>query len=629
MRDAARAAGILAVVATITVSMPGGTALAHASVADTSLADGSVVDEAPEEITISFDEAVLVTSSSVTLVHVVDGETEVLAAHSADEGSSVVVTMPELADGGYLLRFGVVDPADLHRTVGSISFGIGSAAPPSEPGRQLAVPLWSSVARALGDGGLLLGVGCATMLIIGGLGLSLVDRRRIIRWSVAAAVAQVTAWVFILLIECSTIGWTSVSWSSVLLGSEPGRRVVIGAQVAAGLWWVTKLPVAVGASERSVARVVVALWTMLLVLASIGGHTGIGGSVAVGVMLRWVHLAALGGWIGSVAVAALLQRGRRDRRLVWNVVNRCSTPGLALTGVTGLLLSGRLVENITALLSTRSGWLIVVKLAGLPLLALFGLMNARRVVRQAAPRRGVLLAELVLGATLVVVAAGLAGSPPAVGEQFRPLPDVAPQLRTTELEDLVVNASVEPALPGANLVSVSVLDTRRPAPGEIAAVRVIFTDVTGVEVSSAPVTPVDGHADVGGLVLPEPGSWTMTIEVDRPASPVPSMHSTVEVLPAPMARVDTVVSNRRWAPLALGVALAWGVLVWIASRLVPAERRRAARRAAPASLAGRWPREAHDGDAAVVDLEELLELEARGSGEATVRRQHDEACAGV
>ncbi len=640
-------AGLLA------LAMPAGTALAHANVASTSLADGAVVEEAPATISLSFDEEVLVPSSAVTLVHVADGSADTLAVTAADGGATVVVAMPALADGGYVLRFGVVDPADLHRTVGSISFGVGVAAPPSESGRQVVMPWWSTLVRASGDAALLFGVGASALLAMCGAAFVAADRRRVAVWAVWAAVAQVVAWTAVLLVECSTIGWSTVSSpssvSSVLLGSEPGRRVVIGAQMAAGLWWLLRLP-ATTVSARVSARVSLALWSAMVLLASVGGHSGVGGSVAIGALLKWVHLVALGVWLGSIAVVAALRNHRGDRATVWQAVGRCSAVGLAGTGVTGLLLSGRMVETVTGLLSSRAGGLGLVKMAGLCVLAVAGGLNARRVVRSGLPRRRLLAVELGLAAVLVVVAASLAGTPPAVGEAYRPLPAAEPHIVTADAADLLVSATVEPARPGSNLVSVSVLDTRRPSPGAVSSVRVVFADAAGHEVASDPVVPVDGRAEVGGLVLPGPGTWTMSIEVDRPAAPVAPVGSVVEISATPVARAHTIVSDHEWWPLAALAAFGWGVVVLVASRRLGRLRRTAALRsdrrdgAEPASAAetvvavvvdaarsdgGGVGRQAAHRDAAVVDQEQLLELEAGGVGETSIGGEQDEACVGV
>ena len=175
--------------------------------------------------------------------------------------------------------------------------------------------------------------------------------------------------------------------------------------------------------------------------------------------------------------------------------------------------------------------------------------------------------------------------------------------------------------------------------------RVVFADAAGHEVTSDPVVPVDGRAEIGGVVLPGPGTWTMSIEVDRPVSPVGPVGSVVEISATPVARVRTVVSDRAWWPLAALAALGWGVVVFVASRrlgrlrrtdaaVVDAARSDAARSDAARSDAGRSDgggrrREAAHRDAAVVDLEQLLELEAGGVAETSIGDEQDEACVGV
>lgn len=61
----------------------------------------------------------------------------------------------------------------------------------------------------------------------------------------------------------------------------------------------------------------------------------------------------------------------------------------------------------------------------------------------------------------------LASASPACGQQFEPEPQSRSQEVTSDVLDLTVSASVEPARPGPNLVQLRVLETRRPAPGAV------------------------------------------------------------------------------------------------------------------------------------------------------------------
>jgi copper transport protein len=563
----------IAVSAAIGAALPSGTAFAHASLVSSTIVDGSVVAEAPGEVRIGFDEAVLLEASHVTLIPVAGGESVDLPVTNADDGATIVAALPALDVGPYILRFTVLDPADLHRTVGSISFGVGVSAPPSETGGQLSVPWWASAARSVADTAMLFGAGFAVLVVLCSRLLSPLDRSRAARWSQWAAVATVIGWGIVLIGDLSEVGWSSVSLDSVFLRSEPGRRFLIGAQFAIGLWWMR------GLIQRTASlaspfrdRLLLGLWAAMLVLASLGGHAGIGGSEWVGVPLRFVHLAALSAWLGLVAATAIAVRETATRAMIWRRVSLVAVIGIAVTGATGLIMSGRVVENVTALLSTRYGRLLVAKSIGIVALGVLGFLAAVRVRNGHVLTLRSLAPELSVGVALVVMASIAAGSAPARGERFLPLPAAAPQVVTAESNDLLVNASLDPAQPGANLVSVRVLDTRRPAPGPIEDVTIAFSDASGQVVATRSGTPIEGLIEWSGVELPAPGEVVASIVIDRPARDAPEVTAPMTITPPPVTRVETVVSSRRWAPLALAAANVWVVLV-VVSRLLISRRR--------------------------------------------------------
>jgi hypothetical protein len=271
---------------------------------------------------------------------------------------------------------------------------------------------------------------------------------------------------------------------------------------------------------------------------------------------------ALGMWLGAVCATWMLCRRAPELRSLWRSVSSLAAVGTLVTGVSGLLLSGRVVMTVTALLGTSYGQRIVLKGVLLVVLGVLGAMAASRALRGAEPQR--LAIELTIAAVAVIVAATLVGSAPARGERFTaPLVPV-PQVVTSDLRDLTVSASVEPASPGPNLVQVRVLDTRRPSPGPIQRVTVRVTAADG-----APVVERDGEL-AGGVVewadvsLPNPGTYRVEIDVSRPASPVAPLVASWAVGRAPVPRARPVVSTRSWAALAALLAAAWAAMVAVA-----------------------------------------------------------------
>ncbi len=557
------------------VAIPATSASAHSTFLGADPADGSVLRDAPAVVTLRFSEDVLLDATSVTLTRLGGGTTEELDLSARDGGSTVEATLPALGNGAYVIRFRAVDPADLHTTVGTVSFGIGVAPPPTVSGSQIAGSWWSALVRAATDAMLI--------LTVGGVVVAFVALRRgrcpiaAARLAVIGAAGTALGWVVLFVADVGSVGFGHARWGSLLLGSDPGRRAMVGVELALAIWWSARFMRTLTTGSRApIARVLLVLGGAFVVTAAFGGHGGVGGNAIVGIVLRAVHIGSFGVWIGAIGV--LWWTARRDSalRALWPDVSRLAAVGLALTGASGLLLSGRVVATVTALLGTSYGRAVVGKMAALLVLAALGWFAARRVARGGEPRA--VRAELWVAAAAVVLAALLAGGVPAVGERFDPPAQAAPQIVTGDLDDLTVSVQVQPALPGPNLVQVAVLDTRRPSPGPVERVTVVVQRADGEEVARRDGVPKGGVIEWADVDLAAPGGYTVQVTVDRPTSPVPEFAGSVAVQTAPVPRADTVVSTASWAPIAAAVAAAWLVLVGLAAVVV---RRRTTRRPHP------------------------------------------------
>lgn len=552
------------------VGSPPTTVSAHASFLGSDPANGSVLEVAPETVRLDFDEAVLAPASRVSLIELgAAGEVD-LQISATDDDRTIIATLPALERGAYVLRFDVTDPADLHRTVGSVSFGIGVEAPPSEAPRQIAGSFLSIGGGTVASILLVAVVGASLLLQFGaGEALGRAGRRRVARWAAVAAGALSALWLVLLLDEAAGIGWSNISLFSLLISSDPGRRFIIGVQLWAGIWWASRLLSRADrrAGEVLVERVIGVIALGFVTIAAFAGHTGIGGNRWVGIAIRFVHLSAICAWVGAVGVAAVAVRRQLvdDVPRLWRAVSRTAAFGLAGVGVSGLLLSGRLVETVTALLSTTYGLTIVAKIVGLAVLAVLGLRAARRVAGARLVGDRFLGTEMAVAAIVLVLAAVLAATPPARGEQFLPLDPPQPQVVTADVADLVVSASLLPARPGPNLLEVRVLDTRRPAPGPIDGVTITIADGAGVEVLRLDGVPRDGVMSWQDVSLPAPGAYTLNARIARDELVPPPFDATFAVAPAPAPRVDTVVSDRRLAGLVVPIAVMWAVVVAVAA----------------------------------------------------------------
>jgi hypothetical protein len=223
------------------------------------------------------------------------------------------------------------------------------------------------------------------------------------------------------------------------------------------------------------------------------------------------------------------------------------------------LLSGRVAETVTALLGTTYGERIVIKAGLLLALAVLGAGAARRVQRGAEPRR--VPVELSVAGLAIVIAALLASSAPARGPQFSPEPESHAQVVTSDVLDLTVSASLEPARPGPNLVQIRVLETRRPAPGPVKNVTFRIIGGDGSVIAERRGVPYSGLLEWSDITVPNPGAYRVEVDVARPALVVSPFVASWNVDPVPVPRADRVVSRHSWGPFAALLAGGWLVLM--------------------------------------------------------------------
>ena len=544
------------------VVLPVSPVAAHASVVGSNPIDGSALANSPPIAELRFTEDVLVSASSMRLLQLGSGRQTDLVLTATGGGTTLLAELPKLQRGAYILRYVAVDPADLHKTIGSISFGIGVPAPASESGQQVDSSWLSIALRVITDGAEMLAVGAIVLAVL------LVRRSRgdlgqVTRLAIVCGCIVAIGWIWLLAADAAAVGFGNVVWSSLLLSSDPGRRALVGVQLALGLWWSFRV---LGRAESQAAlsfivRILAVIAAGFVVAGAYGGHAGIGGSFIVGVALRVVHLGSVCVWIGTVAATWWLARRDHDLRRLWPSVSLLAAIALAITGVSGLLMSGRLVVTVTALLGTSYGQRVVAKAVLLVVLAVLGGFSAHRVRRGDTPRR--LPVELGVASVAIVVAALLASAAPARGEQFLPIPAVTPQINTSDLSDLTASASIEPARPGPNLVQIRVLETRRPTPGPIESVSMRVTGADGTSIAERDGAPVNGLLEWSDIAIPNPGAYRVEVIVVRPAVPVSPFVASWTVNGAPVTRAKTVLSTRSWAPLAAALAAMWLVIVAI------------------------------------------------------------------
>ncbi len=509
-------------------------AAAHAQLIATTPANDAVVDVAPREVTLRFNEPV---ETAFGAVRVYDARAHRVDKGNVDRPSSREVGVGldrHLARGTYTVTWRAVS-ADAHPVSGAFVFHVeepganpaGVAAQVLEGGTPRSVTVLFSLVRALDFLFLLLLGGGTVMLVVGLAAASIATRRRLCRLLAGVAVAlAVLATAGIVLQGAAAGGFglsEALSWdvvSSVLqtrFGEVWATQAVL-ALIAAAL-------LLTGERLGRLSWLVMVPAGLLLLAPSASGHASVSGGLTF--VADVAHVAAAAVWVGGLAalVLALLWAGPRRWELAVTAVPRFSL--LAVGAVSVLLVSGATsgyleVRALRGLWETTYGQLLLAKIAlVLPLLAL-GLYNNRRSVPRlraglasAAERTRFLRTtgiELALMVAIVSVTAVLVSEPPARA-QVAPR---GPYATTAALGDLELNLVVDPAAAGSNQIHLY-LTNRSGQPTNVDEATVAATlasrQIGPLRLAAHPAGP--GHFVVHGAQLALAGDWQLRIETRR------------------------------------------------------------------------------------------------------------------
>ena len=585
---------------------------AHSYFLDSDPPDGAILAKAPARVVLVFSSALTADFTSAELVEA-HGKHYQLTSVVTDRTTPnvVVVGLPQIPTGSYRLTFVTRDRVDLHQTAGSIVFGVGTAptevasAPQPAPARPAEFLLrWVGLAglSAL-IGGLLLALLVASRLPEGLARVRV--QSALLAFALGGALVQLVSGAALLAIQASGLGPDLTRTVPLLIaGSEYGSRWLVSTMLAVALalfvaiLWRTAArggveglgsefrrlgPWALLTSQARTSMLAVALTAA----TAVSGHAaGAAGLTAGEMLLRTAHILAMGMWAGGVValvlgLLVLRRRGGKTGAAVRTLVlgfGPYAGVGLASLGVTGLLLSGNQVASITALLSTSYGLVLVAKVALTAAVAAVALRHAlytwrslRSKTVSARPPRALLATTMIEGGgalAVVLLAAVLGSSAPARGPQFDPPRSEPPAtLASRQSGELLSAVSVKPNRLGPNLLSVQVVDSRRPPLASITGVTVVLRHPGAAGRSETLDTTRSGSSFDAGTVNLTTGDLDITVLVHRSG-----LSDTVVNLPwrvnAPeVKRAPVVVSAQPLAPsvdvAALVVALvAFGVLLF-------------------------------------------------------------------
>ena len=389
----------------------GGAAAAHANYVKSNPASDARLAKSPTEIRVTFSETPDPKNSDIEVLDVNAKRLDQKDVHPAtDEDNTLIVSVPTLPDGGYLVNWTVISSVDGHQTKGAFAFAIGSAPLPGVPDiPESPPPAPLEVAgRVLSFAGVALTLGSAFYLLFIAPPTTDGERRR---ERILATLAGA------LLI--GGVGLMLISYGA----NVPSRLLqLLAARAACGVAIVTlpfvPLPSGMGREGRALLGLLAAL-TLTLV-----SHAAASGS-AFSIALDFVHVLAVSFWSGGVVTLLVVTvPAVREARALGDVVWRFSVTALVAVAIivtTGILGAVQHLVLLWDLVETPYGLALLAKITLLVLLLALGALNLLvwgPRLRRGVPDRAGLVRGISAETVLFIAVLGAAGyltaaAPPA------------------------------------------------------------------------------------------------------------------------------------------------------------------------------------------------------------------------
>jgi copper transport protein len=527
-------------------ALPASPAAAHAFLVRTQPIQGSVVQDAPSQVVVTFSEPVQPVSDKIKVLGP-DGK-QYQTGRSTVTGAALTIPVRSgTPRGTYVVEYRVIS-ADGHPVGAGFTYSVGAQsankanATADSSGQTDTFVAWSvSIADFLGFAGLVLAVGPAVVLIA--LWPKRLDRGAAVRLGYAGLGLVGLATLLDLYLEApytAGVGVFGIAGSDLtaVLDSRFGwahlARLVILAVGALLL-----RPVLAGRGGAWQRYALLVLGAAGLLTWGISGHPGTSTAPALTVIADAAHLGSMAVWIGGlVMLFGFLLRRANAKELgailpVWSDWAMAAVLTLILAGTAQALVE---IGSVDALLHTRYGVLVLTKV-GLLLAVLAVAFLSRRLVRSTRPavedqpataeagtvralRRTVLVE--VIGAIVVIgVAAALVQTTPARTQVTANTSGNTGIYSTTMTSPLYqLQFDIEPAQTGNNDIH---LYAYTPEGGALVIQEWKVTaalPAQGIEPIDAVLTKITQSHDTGQITLPSAGEWTFsftlrTTEIDE------------------------------------------------------------------------------------------------------------------
>jgi copper transport protein len=502
-------------------------ASAHASLVSVEPADGSVLAAAPKQVRLRFNEAVR--PVTVSLIDAAGQTRNDVTINAVDQ--TITMSLPaNLPKGTQVVSYRVISQ-DGHPVGGSLVFSIGAVtgaatAPAPEGASAVAALIW--LARVGVYLGLFVGVGgvfFATWIgqgpsggtaILGALWIGLVSAVA----SVGLQGLDVLNLPFVGILSPAL--WISALGTSL----GPSLLIAIAAMVIAGVTW--KKWIVWKSPSMRIVRVLttVAMLGVGLSLA-VTGHAAAAPPQWLTRPSLFLHGMAVAYWAGALAPLLAMARQRTDGLL--STLYRFSAMAVPIVGLlvlTGLGLAIIQLESFRALIETRYGIILSIKLVLVVMLLALAALNRLSLTpavasdhRNTRPLQRSILFECLLMVGVLAVVAGWRFTPPprALAAQAHiaaRTPAVKyPLAIHIHTDSAMFQVLVSPGVVGTNNFVLQLMNGDATPLVAKQATLILSQPERGIEpLERAATLGGDGYWHVADVLLPYPGRWHVRIE---------------------------------------------------------------------------------------------------------------------
>ncbi len=508
----------------------------------------------PPRVDLYFSEAVAKGLSKISVMdssgkQVDNGNSSVDPA----DGTHLLVTLPALPDGIYLVAWKAISATDGHQTSGSFPFSVGKVAPnamatvsPQLPAASASLPVADMVVKGF--------LYLASSALLGGVlftflawnpsyrkaNIPTADVEAYVRFTrklaLTALLVLAVADILSLMLQAGQVNGSQIGWPwqpdfiAILTTTRVGMLAIVRFGLAillAGLL----LPV----QNRWNRWIGFALCLLLLLTFSLESHAAGNPSPLLPVLADWFHLTAVSVWVGGLfsflGGMLLLRRLAPEpaTRLTSFLIPHFTTLAMTSVGIlaiTGIYSSTLDIGTLSALWSTTYGQAFITKLLiAAPMLGL-GAINflfTTPVMRRAAQAPGgsqklvtrfryLLTTESFLGVVILLWVGAFTTLPPA--SMIAVSSGIS---KTAQANDLSITLTIDPGRPGLNTFTATITSAGKPVTNA-QNVSLEFTSLSGMlPPSKADMIDLgNGKFSLQGGYLGMPDNWDIKVVVIRP-----------------------------------------------------------------------------------------------------------------